>query len=108
MLQQREEDLGEPVIEPPEHDTALFPRVRYLIWTESMINIGCHYGPGDLTPETWDQLLTLNLERSFVDRLVQHRRDTKQEDEVNVGKARAQTGIPGPGGNIFTPSKPYR
>jgi len=92
----------------PEHDTALFIRVRYLIWVESLITIGCHFGPNDLPADVWDQLLVLNIERSFVDRLVQQQGEKNRKEEGELNKARAVTGAPAPGGTLFSHSKPFR
>lgn len=95
-------------VEPPEHDTALTIRVRYLVWVESLISIGCHFGPSDLPPMVWDQLLVMNIERGFVDRLVEKRRDKQQKEETDMNRARQATGVPAPGGNLFPQTKPFR
>lgn len=110
-MEQRKKLLS-ATLSPPEHDTTLLVRVRYLIWVESMINIGCHFGPDDLTAATWDQLFVLNIERSFVDRLVEHHRDKdrQQQDGLQDGlnKARAHSGAPPPGGTMFSHSRPFK
>lgn len=91
----------------PEYDAALVPRVAFLLRVEGLINIGCKYGPNDLEPQTWDHLLILGSERSFVDRVVDGRRNKDRQSNAALSKARAQTGVPAPGGTLFKPSKPF-
>lgn len=92
----------------PPLDPELIPRLRYLAWVESMINVGCHFGPGDLEAATWDQLIALALERQFVEALLADRRESKGQQDAATDKARAEVGIPKPGGTLFKPSKPFR
>jgi hypothetical protein len=108
MLESRAKDLGTPPIEPPAHDRALVVRIQYLVRIESLINVGCHFGPDDLPARVWDELIAMALERQFVDRLVDYRRDRQSSQETALNKARQQVGLPPPGGTIFTPSKPFR
>lgn len=91
----------------PEYDAALIPRVVFLLRVEALINIGCKYGPGDLEAQTWDHLLILGSERAFVDRLVDGRRNKRQQSEAEMSKARQQTGVPAPGGTLFKTTKPF-
>ena len=86
-MEQRKKRLPKD-LKPPEHDTALFVRVRYLIWVESMINIGCHFGPDDLPMDVWDQLLALHYERAFVDRLVEQLQDEPEADTKAKAEAK--------------------
>jgi hypothetical protein len=83
-------------------------RVRYLVRLESMVNVGCKFGPNDLPADVWDQLVTLAMERAFVDRLVQKRHDRQGHENRAMGKARATTGVPPPGGTLFPTKKPFR
>jgi hypothetical protein len=83
-------------------------RVQFLLRLESLIQIGCKYQPDDLPPRVWDELLAMALERQFVDRLVEHRRAKGRREEQAVNKARQATGLPPPGGTVFTPSKPFK
>lgn len=101
FLEHRKKDLGNPVIAPPPHDPALFVRVQYLIGVESLINVGCHFGPDDLPARVWDELIAMNIERSFMDRLVDHRRETKREVDHAVEKAHQVTGLPRAGESLF-------
>lgn len=93
---------------PPEYDSAWMYRVRYLIWVESLVNVGCKFRPDDLAPDVWDQLMALSMERSFLDRLIEERREKQHKEDVAINKARAATGHPPPGGTIFPHSKPFR
>lgn len=73
-----------------------------------MINVGCHFGPDDLAADVWDGLMALAMERQFMDRLVEQRREKHREQEGEKNKARAATGIPPPGGTIFQHKRPFR
>lgn len=83
-------------------------RVRWLIRLESLINVGCKFGPNDLDPDTWDELIAMALERQFVDRLVAVRREKNQHQESKLRETRQATGVPQPGGTLFEHSKPFR
>jgi hypothetical protein len=108
MLEGRKKELGDPVVEPPEHNRALLARVQYLVRLESLINVGCKFGPNDLPARVWDELLAMALERQFMDALVEHRRERSRAQETAISKARQQTGLPGPGQTIFETSRPFR
>lgn len=108
MLESRKKELGDPAIEPPPHNTTLLVRIQYLVRLESLINVGCKFGPDDLPARVWDELLAMALERQFVDTLVEWRRDRQRAQERSVSKARQQTGLPGPGQTIFEHSRPFK
>lgn len=105
-MEQRKKDLrGETPLEPPEHDRSAFRWIQHLVRLESLINVGCHFGPNDLSPETWDALIAMALERQFIDRLVEHRQKKRQEFDAQLDKARAATGVPPPGRTLFKGKK---
>jgi hypothetical protein len=108
MLEGRKKELGEPAIEPPAHNKALMGRVQFLVRLESLINVGCKFGPNDLAPHVWDELLAMALERQFMESLVDHRRERARAQDSAVSKARQQTGLPQPGQTIFAHSRPFR
>lgn len=105
-MEQRAKDLGE--LEPPPHDRIGFLRVHFLIRVESLINVGCKFRPDDFPAHVWDELIALALERAFVDRLVDQQRRRSQEQEHQLSRARAATGVPPPGGTIFKTTHPFR
>lgn len=72
-----------------------------------MINVGCKFGPNDLPAHVWDELIAMALERAFVDKLVERRRDKRHREESAINKARQQTGVPAPGQTIFEHSRPF-
>lgn len=82
--------------------------MKYLVRLESLINVGCKFRPDDLPPGVWDELIALALERAFVDKLVRQRQEKKSDQDREMSKARAATGLPQPGGTIFPTSKPFR
>jgi hypothetical protein len=96
------------VPELPPHDPDLRRRIGFLIRLESMVNVGCKFGPNDLTPDTWDQLVALALERQFVQGLLDRRREKKGETEHRNKEAHRQTGIPAPGGTFFKSKIPFK
>lgn len=92
----------------PEPDPELFTRVAFLFRIEAMISVGCKYGPNDLTPDVWDHLIILSSERAFADRILDGRRDKHRQDDQQMQKARAQTGMPAPGGTLFKPTRAFK
>lgn len=105
-MEQRKKDLeGDKPLEPPVHDRVGFRWIQHLIRLESLINVGCHFGPDDLSPETWDGLIAMALERQFIDRLVEKRREQRKKFEDGLDKARAATGVPPPGQSLFSGKK---
>ena len=110
MLEQRRREFDEhggmPTV--PAYDPDLLPRLHYLMWVESMVNVGCHFGPNDLEASTWDQLIALAVERQFVEKILSDRRDKRGQQDVAADKARQQTGIPKPGATLFKPTKPFK
>lgn len=88
-------------------------RVRFLVRVESTINVGCKYGPNDLAPEVWSDLILLAQERQWMDRLVQafHRQlsETKQAEQAALTSLRADAGV-STGRSLFPgpASKPAR
>ncbi len=83
-------------------------RIQFLVRVESMINVGCKFGPNDLPMHVWDELQAMALERQFVDQLIDRRRERRRKQEHAESSARSQTGLPQPGQTIFQTSKPFR
>jgi hypothetical protein len=108
LLECRAKELGNPPVEPPAHNRLGMARIQFLVRVESLINVGCKYGPNDLPARVWDELVTMALERQFVDRVIDQRRARNQRQEQAMGKARQQTGLPNPGGTIFPTQHPFR
>lgn len=107
-MEARKKELGEPTIEPPEHDRRLMGRVQFLLRVESRINVGCKYQLDDLPMHVWDELVAMALERQYVDRIVDKRRSRRGQQDRALAQARKQTGLPPPGGTIFQHSKPFK
>jgi hypothetical protein len=84
-------------------------RVRYLVHLESMVNVGCKFGPNDLDPDTWGELVALAIERARMDRLIHAAKDKAREGgaketretEEALRASREQLGIPGAGKSLF-------
>lgn len=93
----------------PDPEAAAGTRLRFLVRVESLINVGCKFGPNDLPASVWDELTVLAIERQRMDRIIMEQRDkARQQDagvpagaELEMAKARRETGIPPPGGSIF-------
>jgi hypothetical protein len=83
-------------------------RIQFLLRIESLINVGCKYQPDDLPPRVWDELIAMALERQFVDRLVDQRRNKNRQQDRAINQARKQTGLPPPGGTLFKHSRPFK
>ena len=95
------QQYGGPPTAVPPHDQAAFVRVGYLLRLESLINVGCHFGPSDLPAQVWHELIVLNIERAYIDRVLDKRREKHSKEETALSEARSATGIPQPGGTIF-------
>jgi hypothetical protein len=77
---------------------------------ESMINVGCKFGPNDLAPDAWDHLILLAQERQWIRKKVDdQKKKTKAgpeaglttEGKAAIQKQRRELGIPPPGQSIF-------
>jgi hypothetical protein len=96
----------------PEANEVLLPRVRHVLRLESMINVGCKYGPDDLAPEVWDELIALSMERAWVDKHLVHDRKKPEDEGLSADeiqkrdKVRRESKIPPAGGTIFPQRKP--
>jgi|PlaIllAssembly_1097288.scaffolds.fasta_scaffold19329_4 hypothetical protein len=94
----RIDGLGEP-------DTTLTPRVRHIVRLESMVNVGCKFGPNDLKPDQWRDLIVLAQERNWIDERVQEHREKAREEQAQIDKAMAEarkaSGVPSPGQSLF-------
>lgn len=94
---------GEP---DPDH----LPYINHLSRIQSMINVGCKFGPDDLEPQVWDGLIAIAMEKKWI----QDRIDAKtkgplpQDSQQKVVEARAKDKIPQPGGTIFPQSRPLK
>jgi hypothetical protein len=83
-----------------------YRRVRFIVRIESMVNVGCKFGPNDLAPEVWEDLIIMGQERQYMDRLValfreQLTKDT-QDEERALSELRKEQGLPGKGGSLFS------
>jgi len=97
--------------EPPP-EVAAIPRISLLVRIESMVNVGCKFGPNDLSPELWDGLVLLAVERQRMERLIRKQQDTARERERGspeaqhaVNAMRKADHIPPPGESLFGKSK---
>lgn len=92
-------------ISAPELDIDVLPRIKYLLRIEGMVNVGCNFGPDDLSPETWDELIVLHRERNKVRDQIAEQRKRANEEHPNLGpeaqkliaEQRRELGIPPPG-----------
>jgi hypothetical protein len=95
-------------------DSVYYPRVKYLYRIESMIAVGCKFGPDDLDPATWTGLITISSERQkLLDKISERRKveHQKGEDPIasgvdaegkkKIADARTEMGIPPPGVSLF-------
>lgn len=77
-----------------------------------MVNVGCKFLMNDLTPQEWDELITLAIERQWMDERVRKQQEDRQQEIQSVDKiadeGRRELGIPPPGGSIFPRSAPIR
>lgn len=89
-------------------------RVRYLVHLESMVNVGCKFGPNDLDPQSWEELICLAMERSRIDRLVTAAKDREREggapkatpaEAAALRANREQLGVPAAGQSLLPPAK---
>lgn len=94
-------------------------RVRHLVHIESMVNVGCKFGPNDLDPATWEELIWLAMERGRMDRLVNAAKDRnrdagakdpKEEDALRKARELGGAGSAGATGASLLPrgGKPPR
>lgn len=95
----------------PEIDPEIATRVSFIFRLESLVNVGCHFLSNDLTPETWDQLITVALERQFIE---EKKREKDKEDNLSPSEARAREEIrqrdkiPPKGQSLFPQRKPIK
>jgi hypothetical protein len=101
-----------PKIELP---AGLSSRMKYLIHIESLINVGCHFGPDDLPASVWEELIALAIERQWVQEKMREKKDRQDPDAALLPKERAERdkarkmdNIPPPGGSIFPSRQPFR
>lgn len=70
-----------------------------------MVNVGCKFGPNDLRPEQWRDLITLAQERHWMDDKVQEHREVARKEQEKIDKAMAEarklSGAPPPGQSLF-------
>ncbi len=89
-------------------EIAVMLRIRHLSRLEAMINVGCKFGPNDLAPEQWTELIMMAEERNWMDKRIdqfrERRRKGQREIDEAMSKGRKELSIPAPGGAIF--SKP--
>lgn len=95
-------------------ESAYAPRIKFISRIESMINVGCKFGPNDLAPEIWTELIVLAQERSWVQgEIDRQRRENKEAVQVDplaqkeLDKVRREQGIPPVGQSIFA-NRPRR
>lgn len=92
----------------PEPDTA--PRVSFLVKTEAMVNVGCKFGPNDLSYRVWEELIILAQERSRMENAVREQRESAahvdREAQQKADEARRADKIPAPGISIFPGNSP--
>lgn len=90
---------------PDEIDGPFLTRFRHIVRLESMINVGCKFGPDDLDFGQWDDLITLAIERQWMDRQVDEQRDrirdAAKKAEAALTEARKESGVPPPGQSLF-------
>lgn len=93
-------------IEPPDPDS--YRRVRHIVQLESMVNVGCKFQVGDLSPAQWSNLIDLAKERAWMDDHVRGVQEKVRELDRALNKAitdvRSEVGIPPPGQSIFKTS----
>jgi hypothetical protein len=76
-----------------------------------MINVGCKFGPDDLSPDTWDGLILIARERQKISNKIDDARRRKEPEQLpkeaqkKVDTLRKETGIPPPGQSIFAQKK---
>lgn len=91
---------------PDTFDARFIPRVKHITRLESLINIGCKFGPNDLEPDQWRDLVILATERQWIQQRVQEFRDTLRGQDANVADAqkavRQAAGLPAPGQSLFS------
>lgn len=86
-------------------------RLRYLTQIESMVAVGCKFGPDDLTPRTWQELIWLRLERDRMDDLIRGAKDREPaaalpaEQQTRQNEIRRIDNIPPPGQSLFRGKK---
>jgi len=94
---------------PEEVDHRALTRIRHLTRLESMINVGCTFGPDDLSYEQWSDLIILATERQWMDARIEEQRDrirdAKQKADAAMTEARKQSGTPPPGQSLFSGKK---
>ena len=108
LVEQREKDLGEPALLVAATTGRARERVRFLIHIESLVNVGCKYGPDDLPAHVWDELVTLSVERMRLERIIDRRRERQRTQNQQEMAARDKAGTPQPGQTLFPSSRPFR
>lgn len=89
-------------------DAVVMGRIAHLVRLEAMINVGCKFGPNDLAPDQWSQLIVMAEERNWMEKRIDQFRERQRKGQREIDKAlskgRKELNIPAPGGSIF--SKP--
>lgn len=80
--------------------------MAFLVKLESMIAVGCKFGPDDLPMRAWEELIWLRLERDRLDEIIRNRKDGKVDDlppalQQQRNEVRKMDGIPPPGQSLF-------
>lgn len=95
-------------VEPPA-DPVFYRRLGYLTKLESLVNVGCAFGPNDLDPRTWNELIMFAMERQRMDEKVRKAQDRKAdrgkappEQETAFRAARKELGVPEAGASLFS------
>ena len=89
-------------------DPLFVVRLQHLVRLEAMHNVGCTFGPNDLSPYEWDELIVLAQERQRMDEAVRKHRDKSRSADQTVATARKDTGVPAPGASLFSVKKAGR
>ena len=83
-------------------------RLHHLVRLEAMSNVGCQFGPNDLSPYEWDELILLAQERQRMDESVRRHKDKTRSADRTQAVARKEAGVPPPGASLFTVKKGSR
>jgi len=73
-----------------------------------MINVGCKFGPNDLSAETWRELVWFEQEKQWLDDKLSKHRETLAKKTVAekqaIDRQRQELGISPPGQSLFPPA----
>jgi hypothetical protein len=86
-------------------DPIAAPRLRFLFWLDSLLQVGMRLQADDVPMSVWRSLVDLKMERNRMERLILTSKDRKVKEDQAVAKAQAearkQDGIPPPGVSLF-------